>query len=1035
METVEQIGSRYQVLGRIGSGGMGEVFRVYDRLTGDTIALKRVFIPTGLLSEANPEDFRLALANEFKLLASLRHPNIISVLDYGFDANQQPYYTMELLENPLTILASAAAQTIAIRENFLWQILEALAYLHQHGIVHRDLKPDNILVVGQHVRLLDFGLAMVQDPRRPSHEVAGTLAYMAPELLQGMPASKASDLYAAGLIGFEIFAGHHPYNIDDVNILIEQIMTFVPDVSVLDISERLGMLLRRLLHRNPDERSAHLSTSSAPTLSQPGLPRLSRESFLQAARFVGRNAELTLLSQALQDTRQSKGSVWLVGGESGVGKSRLMEELRTQALVNGVLVLRGQAVSEGGAPYQAWRGALRRLVLQTQLTENEAAILKVIIPDIAGLLQREILDIDPLDPLQEQIRLINVIEMMFRQQTQPVLVLLEDLHWAIESLRVVQRLIQIADSLPFLIVGSYRDEEYPLLPDELVGIHHLKLDRLTTQEIAELTTSMLGEEVGHRSAVLELLQRETEGNVFFIVEVVRTLAEDAGDLNSIGNMTLPQQVLAGGVQAVVQRRLARVPVQAINLLKYAAVAGRELDIPVLLRFATEMDFDQWLYVCETASILEIREGKWRFAHDKLREGLLERLTPPERRTLHVEVGQALEDVYGDDPGWSLILSHHWRESQNWQKEYAACVIAGMTAISVNTFKQARNVLSRAIDLAEQYFPEECETSRFAGVLWGMADAVMRMGELDIAHQYFERSEHLARKLNDDIGVCKALDGLGYTAYRRGDYLFAEEYWDQCLKLAEPLYVLPQLVASLGGLALVKRTQGDYDALTQYWQRALVISEGAQYDNGISRALNGLADVERIRGNLEESMQLFEDSMKLAQRNNNRWGEAFALREMGDVAYKMQNHEQAKALTLQALDINHETGDIAALGYGMVLISYVMHDTGEYIDCHTFYTRALMLAYNAHMMRIVVFAIYSAGRLATTLGRYAQAARWIEGALEHEAADNELRERCAPVLHDIAAHLNHTAYEAAQREGRTLGLEKIIQEIVQTSVES
>lgn len=1032
METVEQIGSRYQVLDRIGAGGMGEVFRAYDRLTGDTIALKRVFVRPGLLSEGTPEDFRLALANEFKLLASLRHPNIISVLDYGFDANQQPYYTMELLEEPLTILEAAAKQPLAMRESFLWQILEALAYLHQHGIVHRDLKPDNILVVGQQVRLLDFGLAMVQDPRRPSQQVAGTLAYMAPELLQGMPASKSSDLYAAGLIGFEIFAGHHPYNIRDVNMLIEQIMTLAPDVSSLDISERLGTLLRRLLHRNPEERLTHSGSSSG--VSQLGLPRLSRESFLQAARFVGRTNELALLSKALQDARQNKGSVWLVGGESGVGKSRLLEELRTQALVNGVLVLRGQAVSEGGAPYQAWRSALRRLVLQTDLTDTEAAVLKVIIPDIGALLQREIPDITPLEPLQEQIRLINVIEMMFRQQVQPVLVLLEDLHWAIESLSVVKRMIQIADSLPIMIVGSYRDEEAPLLPDELAGIRHLKLDRLTTDEISELTASMLGDEVGYRPAVLELLERETEGNVFFIVEVVRTLAEDAGDLNSIGNMTLPQQVLAGGVHAVVQRRLARVPLEAISLLKYAAVAGRELDIPVLLRFATEMDFDQWLYVCETASILEIREGKWRFAHDKLREGLLARLTPPERRTLHVEVGQALEAIYGDDPGWALILSHHWREGQNWQKEYASSVVAGLTAISVNTFKQARVVLSRAIDLAETHFPEECETSRFAGVLWGMADAVMRMGELDIAHQYFERSEKLARKLNDDMGVCKALDGLGYTAYRRGDYVFAGEYWEQCLRLAESLYALPQLVASLGGLALVKRTQGDYDALTEYWQRALVIAEDAHYDNGVIRALNGLADVERLRGNYDESMRLFDASMKLAQRHNNRWGEAFALREMGDVAYKMKDYEQAKTLTLQALDINQETGDIAALGYGMVLISYVMHDTGEHVDCHTFYTRALMLAYNAHMMRIVVFAVYSAARLATTLGHYTQAARWLAGALAHEAADNELRERCAPVLQEIAAHMPLLTYESIQTEGRTLGLEALIDEILHTSVE-
>jgi tetratricopeptide (TPR) repeat protein len=761
---------------------------------------------------------------------------------------------------------------------------------------------------------------------------------------------------------------------------------------------------------------------------------LSRDSFLQAARFVGRKNELALLSKSLQEMTQGQGSVWLVGGESGVGKSRLMEELRTQALVNGVLVLRGQAVSEGGAPYQAWRGALRRFVLQAELSDTEAGILKVIIPDIGALLQREIPDIAPLEPQPEQIRLINVIETMFRQQRQPVLVLLEDLHWAIESLRILKRLIQIAPELPFMIVGSYRDEEAPLLPDDLPGARHVKLDRLTSDEISELTTSMLGEDVGIRPAVIELLERETEGNIFFIVEVVRTLAEDAGELDLIGNMTLPQQVLAGGVQAVVQRRLARVPLQAITLLKYAAVAGREIDIPLLLRFANEMDFDEWLYACESASILEIREGKWRFAHDKLREGLIARLTPPERRTLHVEVGQALEAMYGDDASWALTLSHHWHAGQNWYKEYSSCVIAGLMAISVNTFKQARLVLSRAIDIAETHFPEECETSRFAGVLWGMADAVLRMGELDIAHQYFERSEILARRLNDEMGICKALDGLGYTAYRRGDYAIAGDYWEQCLKLAEPMYAIPQLVSSLGGLALVKRTQGDYDALTIYWQRALIIAEDAQYDHGIMRSLNGLGDVERLRQNYEESMHLFKASMDAAQRINNRWGEAFAIREMGDVAYRMKNYEQAKTLTLQALDINHETGDIAALGYGMVLISYVMHDTKEYHDCYTFYTRALMMAYNAHLMRLVVFAIYSASRLAASMGQYENVARWLAGALNHEAADKELRTLCAPLLQETVMHLESTVYAAAQAEGRASGIENLIQEILAMTVE-
>src|SRR5207248_1602848 len=108
-----------------------------------------------------------------------------------------------------------------------------------------------------------------------------------------------------------------------------------------------------------------------------------RESFLQAARFVGREDELSELSARLSDALAGKGSVCLVAGESGIGKSRLIEELRTLALVDGALVIRGQAVSDGGSAYQVWRDVLRWLCVLDDLTDEEASVLKAVVPDIA----------------------------------------------------------------------------------------------------------------------------------------------------------------------------------------------------------------------------------------------------------------------------------------------------------------------------------------------------------------------------------------------------------------------------------------------------------------------------------------------------------------------------------------------------------------------------------------------------------------------------------------------------------------------------
>ena len=134
------IGKRYILHDQLGEGGMGVVYRATDRLTGRDVALKRVTTPTEELmfqSRADTEDLNLALAKEFKVLATLRHPNIISVLDYGFDEQRCPFFTMALLENARTIVEAGQGQDVATQVDLLVQTLQALAYL---GMVHSASK-------------------------------------------------------------------------------------------------------------------------------------------------------------------------------------------------------------------------------------------------------------------------------------------------------------------------------------------------------------------------------------------------------------------------------------------------------------------------------------------------------------------------------------------------------------------------------------------------------------------------------------------------------------------------------------------------------------------------------------------------------------------------------------------------------------------------------------------------------------------------------------------------------------------------------
>ena len=181
------VGSRYHLLQPLGQGGMGEVFCALDRLSGAEVALKRVSLRSGSSSasperlrpgtpvapvivdqatlaaldpaalsgatlesprvyvqtDARSDALRFALAQEFRTLASLRHPNIISVLDYGFDAERQPYFTMELLVGARPLLAASAELTLSHKVSLLAQLLLALNYLHRRGVLHRIITPPN----------------------------------------------------------------------------------------------------------------------------------------------------------------------------------------------------------------------------------------------------------------------------------------------------------------------------------------------------------------------------------------------------------------------------------------------------------------------------------------------------------------------------------------------------------------------------------------------------------------------------------------------------------------------------------------------------------------------------------------------------------------------------------------------------------------------------------------------------------------------------------------------------------------------------
>jgi serine/threonine protein kinase len=939
------LSKRYHLLQPLQGGGMGAVFRVYDRLTQTTVALKSLLFAPEVVHELAESgiDLNLSLAREFQIVATLRHPHIISVLDYGFDARRQPFFTMELLENAQPLVTFGRTVNTEQQIVLFSQMLQALSYLHRRGVLHHDLKPDNVLVLPDGtLKLLDFGLAIAREHRLQGEmESHGTLPYMAPELLQGQTPDERSDLYGAALIFYEMLTGVYPYPVRDIDTLVNDIVNTPIMLEHPAIPETLRPLLARLLTKTPELRPADTDTVLDELAKATQLAVISetpslRESFLQSARTVGRESELQRLNAALSDLMDNGvSSAWLLSGESGVGKSRLMIELRIQALVRGALVLRAQAADQTGASLSFWREALEHLVLLEEVDDFEASILKTILPDIAERLGRAVADAPQIDPSAFQARLAGVIQALFSRHQTPIVLLLEDLQWLQEgfSLSLVQRLSQ-GRQQPILMIASYRNDERPTLPDELPHMQVLHLGRLERDAISDLSASMLGETSGRRTDLVEFLMRQTEGNVFFLVETLRALAEEAGQLRAIGEIEMPQALIVSGVQNVIARRLGRIGESDRDLLKLAALMGRELDLRVLQtlepEFATSSAIEAWLSRC--ASVFEASAEKWRFVHDKLREGTLSLIPSDDLPRLHQRIATALETVYQHSPDYVIQQAYHWQQAGDEAKEALYSLLGGETLLRQGAYQAAFALLQRAEMLEANRQPAQppyFTRIQHLQLARNLADAVLGMGDQRANLVYLNQALDSVQVSNRPDTIEAELERLSHDELLLANAIQLELGYNYIENTTNPLTGLDHI---LHATAIQDRIGSPLSRANCYAMLATILmttmehARAAEYAEHASAILNTLPDEHEDAATLAYALSNLAYYWTFAAR----WEESFRDGERSARLYQQIGDLIRWRSTLMNLAVSYEwLGDFRQ-GMAMRIQEYDISRRGENI---------------------------------------------------------------------------------------------------------
>ena len=368
---------------------------------------------------------------------------------------------------------------------------------------------------------------------------------------------------------------------------------------------------------------------------------------------------------------------------------------------------------------------------------------------------------------------------------------------------------------PLLVIATYRTEDVPDLPDKLPAMEKILLQRFNPDEIAALSTSMLGES-GAQSQVLNLLQDETEGNVFFLVETVRALAEEAGSLQRINTDSLPETVFAGGVQRVIQHRLARLPDEYQPLLKLAAIAGRAIEPDLLHIVFPETNVENWLIACANVAVLEIHDERWRFAHDKFRETLLSNLDSEEKQELNLQVAQSLETIYIDElsPQYGRLAWHYSQTNQQ-EKEMEYAKLAGELAASQYSHEKALRFFTQAINLT----PENNLETRHDILL--SQEAIYKVqGNLEKQLDNLETLQQIVITLDDKTKEANLYTNWTAYYYNQSNYPAAVESAQHALKLAVSIGQLDIALKTYNQIASILWRQNNFDEANYYVQTGL-----------------------------------------------------------------------------------------------------------------------------------------------------------------------------------------------------------------------
>lgn len=939
------VDGRYHLQQLIGQGATAKVYKAYQESLDRHVAIK-ILRPSLLEEESFQERFRL----EARYVGRLQHPNIVQVYDFGTH-NDNYYIAMELIEgqtlDSLLRELKEKAQKLPLSQvlKIVREIGQALAYAHRREMIHRDIKPGNImLTTNGRTMLMDFGLAKLVDAPHLTIEgkISGTPYYMAPEQIQGMPLDTRVDIYALGVVMYQMLTGRLPFSAEnEMAVLFQHIRDtpplpthFVPELSkgiefitlkalAKQPGDRYQTMEKMLADLDDPEKVAGQITEILPSLKASTIPPHHLPS--SPTPFIGRKEELETAQNRLVQTGTR---LLTLVGIGGVGKTRLALEVGRTLLYtfpDGVFFLDLTAIQRPAL----LPGMIAHLINMAE--EGEEALREQLLAYLSE--RRLLLILDNFEHLLEAASLISTI-LVAAPRCKILVTSREPLRLYGENLLQISPLplpdlrqqLTFEELSRFTAVQLFADRaqavdaEFVLTPDNIQAVAEIcvRLDGLPLAlELAanQIYTFSLPELVVHLNNRLSILthgprdrsarQQTMKGTIEWSFSLLNKTEQQAFNHLSIFSGRFSTDAAFEVVGPVSLQSLAQK-----GLLQYENAPDGKL------RFSMLQVIHEYAYANLTAghAFEQLRQKHTAF-YRKLAESAEPHLTGADQKDWF-----ALLDIEHDN--FRAILHRSLEGKDPETALHFGSILWRLWAVYSYLSEGAlwlESILSQTADF---------KTPARAKLLFGAGRIALFQQKLALAGQRFNQSLDLYRELPDQSGQATLLNSLGEIAIMQDAPNQAGSLFREALALFQAekdKTGIAQTLTHLGQLAFV---QEEYEKANDFLLQSLEMGKGTATLETTAIKLNGLGEIARMQARYDEAAAYYEQALALYRQLNYSMGQAAILHNLGQVKLAQEKFPEAAALFRQSLGLLRTMEEKVIIGWNLAGLGAALLNLGN-----------------------------------------------------------------------------------------------------------